>query len=274
MRPDVWRTEKVVLRYRMPLRRYVSYRVFWDRLTAREAEAAFHQALQDQRGGEVDSDGEATVTVMGIPYEQTITTPGACRTARSESSAGGDPDDVGYATPAGKRRRHSAGSEDEGEGPRPSSGSAFVGPQAGRPKAKAGAEKSGGRKARASDDILANRAACAPEDEAGVAGSSRRQVEMLKARSELAKDSKALLDEVSSKSSPLSVLEKRVGGMQDDQLALLEMDPKATLEAFNKDVMEPLRALHTAMARLRLREVQEKRVPIVLANPCHTLPGG
>ena len=187
-------------------------------------------------------------------------TPGVCRTG-SASSAGGDPDDLGSATPASKRRRHAAFSEDEGESRRlPSLATSASTPPTGRPKAKAAAEKPiGGRKARASEDILANRAAGSPEDEAGVAG-SRRQVEMLKARSDLAKDSKALLDEVTSNRTPLGVLKKCVDGMRDEQLALLEMDPKATLDAFSTDVLAPLQALNSKMARLPLREVQDVRV--------------
>lgn len=270
--PDWWRTETVHRRYRLPLRRYISFRVFWDRLTPAEAEHAFYQALETHGGGGLDSDGEPTVMVYDLPFEQTTT--GPIGRPRSASSGGFDQDEgPDSTTPACKRRRHSPGSEDEGGHrrlPAPAAGHSTP-----RPKAKGAAEKPpAGRKARASEDILANRAACAPEDDAGVAGASRRQVEMLKARSDLAKDSKALLDEVASSRSPLGVLQKRLTGMPDDQVALLEMDPKATLDSFNTEVLQPLRALDGLMSRLPLRDVQAKRAAIGLANPCHTPPEG
>lgn len=263
MRNDYDSTQVIRRRYRLPLVRYCSFRGFWDNLPREEAERLFFEDLEAQGSDQEDSDGEPTVTVKAVAFEQTVVGCGGNggRSAGSGATQARDWEGGSQApSVAGSaRKRKRSPSVDE-----PARGHTSVSQPRGRPPA---AKAAPSRRTLPSDDILVAGASVAAA-ELGQSV-SRRQAGLLKARSELGRDIKNFIGEVNSKKSPFVQLQKRLQATDPDFLSLLEVDPSGIIADYEKDIAKPLKELEAGMPKLQLRAVADTRVPLGRYNPTH-----
>lgn len=236
-------TEVIKRRYRLSMRHYISYKGFWDNLAPEDAERLFLEELEAQQSDQLGSDGEPTVTVKGIAFEQTIEGNG-----RRTSGSGGPAQDweagsVAASAPGSTRKRPRSPSPADdprqsqrgGEGRQssqtPHSKRADSTPKAPPPK-------------RLMSEIIVAAGPTIPT--ANERKGENRHVIILKARSDLGRDIKSLLEEVSGSKAPFSLLQKRLKDLSADSTSFLDVDPAKVLSDFQDNIMKPLRALESA----------------------------
>lgn len=278
MKPPSENIQVITRRYRLPLRRYIGFRVLFDRLSPKAAEEAFYNDLEEQGSEQVDSEGEPTVTIKGFTFEQVVSG-GSPRDSAASSGAASGSGAAAFMSPAGKRPRMSEVSVDEVARGGGGSAEGNAGKSSDATSAKSGAKAKAGNpkippvRRLASEDILACGAGADPAHAAAAAAaaSSNPQVEMLKARSELQKSTKAFLEEITSARSPVQTMMKRTKDLKPEQVDLLEMDHRSIIEGFETTVLKPARELDGKMVKCPLRDVQSKRVA-AMETPCHIVP--
>lgn len=240
---------------RLPMVRFMSYRMFWDNLSRAEARAAWEEALSEQGDPMEDSDGEPTVLVKGIKIERSLQGKRQTTTTTTSNSAGGGDGDADFRPdgPTSARKRcapSEAGDIDDDDG-----GDFRT------PPPKQAKKASGGSRA------VASLCEVQPHEIDPSAASSQKF--LLQMRSDLQKSIKAAVEQHAGSKSHYALLKKSVDKANLDDLGTLTMDPSTVLRALLKDLIEPLREMERGMNNMHLRDVLQKKV--VRSPPPHNL---
>lgn len=239
---------------RLPLPRYVAYRTFWDRISERQAEKSFWDEVEAQGSSHENSDGEPTVALRDNARSRTTTGKrkrAITTTTLEDTTAPSIVSSLSVAGESGRKRRRDdsdceaslAGDEDE------DAGSVATSRRRTTPKC----DRTGSR-----SDFGRARSLRGDDDDKGGC-QEKRQVHMLQARSDLAKEVKASFEDIMAARGAYSTLKKKFSKLSDDFLDLLDGNPASILKDVETQLVAPMQDMCNSMAKLPLREVEAKK---------------
>lgn len=238
--------------WRAPMQSYIAWKVMWHRMSEDEAQEAFMDALHEQQSDFENSDGEPTALIEEIP-RQRITT----GRRMGGTSSGGLAADLRSTTRAISESSAPIASARKRRRPEPSPSRRFEHqhdddmddehpPPPKIPKTNV-------RKLTA--DAL--RAHSSRRSADGTSAPS--QVELLQARSDLLREVKLFAKEATGPKKPYSILEKRIVGVPQERLDLLDLKPHEALKTIKETLLIPLADLQRDMTKLHLSQVEAKK---------------
>lgn len=247
--------------------RYISWAMFWERMSEDQARQRFLDKLEEQQSENEDSDGEPTVWIKDN-----------CTQAKTSGSRKVKQQDVGASADgsAPKRRQFGGGSRDGmGDDDDMTEGDA-ADDKKDLPKLdgkrkmdhtsdlteRVLTERNLARLSHGTHGGQAHRRQPLDEKTTRAETTPRRTVAQLKARDELLKDSKKALEEVTGSRGVYSCLSKKVKTVSEQQLALLDLSPAEVLKKLNDEFITPLKQLHEEVPQLSVKEVEAKRAEL------------
>lgn len=227
----------------LPLSRYIAYRVFWDRLSPQEATASFYRELGAQSNDECDSDGESRVRLRGIAKRRRVSGTAVVRSSSTTSHATGR-----------SQATSSRGAVDDelSDGGLPAK---FT-----TPNTKKDMSRLAGLQQQRQEEQQQQRPSSPRDAQGSPPPTENRHVAQLRARTDLTKEVKLMIERTSGRRSDYETLRRRAKQIPAEHLSLLAEDPDDILKVFEDNVIKPLQDLDSVMPKLPLNEVGAKQV--------------
>ena len=252
----------------LPYGRFIAYKMHWDRLTEREAQASWFELIAQQSNDQEDSDGEPTVPVRDVWRTRTIVGTRTTTTTKRTPAGAGTPTAEGIAAGSSSSRCSENGERSARKRPAEDlGGCAFAdeedmfatpdGKRRNAPSVAEGSLSSGTLQAH----IAAMQKRPRPMQQAFAAASSEdigepRQVHLLQSRVDLIKEVKLALEDALSAKSPYNILEKKLKQCPPEVRQQMELDGDAVLQKLVDGLIDPLRRLSAEVKTIKLANVE------------------